>query len=910
MPKQNDLILTLLANPQFTTEDFQKVGLSANNTSLEDENTYINSKTITENPLFQNESGEFDSNKFHSVYIGASKMLQDLSDTTQNPKTVYSKYNIWAPVSQRDMTPQFELVKDSNPDRITKSMIVFGRSGDREKTPQEIAQSQQTFNSETGKWMDSPEDLFSFKKLFNDPLNFFSDNFESNKVLAQYEEDIDVNGNKRGDVNFDENLIEHHKGEYMLNENGTYYYRTLKDGENINGKQLLHYSDILTREGSALNAIDFLDSDDIQKSTFGTFVKDAALIGTMFIPGGVGTAIAGATIFQQAAGLGATLGKIALQDSNNATLNWIEGLSEATNPMVTRSEYSSGDKMWTTENLLGMVADVVGQLYQQRLIFKWAPAITKGKWGLSEESQAALKEKYMADIASKNKSSLDAIIAKYGTQSPETLKASQELMAKTQLDAAALVEDFMKDYYKSGEQLSKAYMTILTVNDIFSEAKEAGASDFDASVITAGYAAMEYALLSTDIGKWVLPELRGDRLQNKALVKALTKDTLETFKKLGAEASTNETAKRTYLQRLVDFGKNVAKGEFNSGLGKRAAFEADSGLLKAGAGSLFAGASAEAIEETSEEVLADFSRVLFNGLQKLRGNDDIRMKKPWEDEHLFDRYAMSFLGGFIGGGISSAAFDFSAARRTLNMDYNKAVQEVIWKARNNDLDGIYKILEKEEVGNKNLSATKFIEDENGQRIWKQGTEKDNQDIAIKNLVKRQIKMLQDTLEAHGGNMSDEHLIDQQTLKDIRFRALQNSTTAGIYIQKYNQTLGQLIEKTNELKSNAAEETPPPIKPPKKDIAYLSNRCSSSQGFCILTSLFPFNFYKPLNNTLEKSANTSSEVSSTASADAPANNEPIPAFNKPVSPSKAALLPNPALNSPLATFLPKSTNLCR
>jgi hypothetical protein len=134
------------------------------------------------------------------------------------------------------MTPQFELVKDSNPDRITKSMIVFGRSGDREKTPQEIAQSQQTFNSETGKWMDSPEDLFSFKKLFNDPLNFFSDNFESNKVLAQYEEDIDVNGNKRGDVNFDENLIEHHKGEYMLNENGTYYYRTLKDGENIHGK--------------------------------------------------------------------------------------------------------------------------------------------------------------------------------------------------------------------------------------------------------------------------------------------------------------------------------------------------------------------------------------------------------------------------------------------------------------------------------------------------------------------------------------------------------------------------------------------------------------------------------------------------------------------------------------------------
>ena len=800
MSKQNDLILTLLANPQFDTEDFQKVGLSANNTSLEDENTYLNSKTITENPLFQNESGEFDKNKFHSVYIGASKMMQDLSTNTQNPQTIYSKYNIWAPVSQRDMSPQFELVKASNPDRITKNMIVLGQNGDREYTPQEIAQSQQIFDSDKNQWIDSPEDLFSIKKLFNDPFGFFSDNFGSNKVLAQYETDIDINGNKRGDINFDENLIEHRKGEYMLNENGTYYYRTLKNGENIHGKQLLHYSDILTREGSALNSIDFLDSDDIEKSTFGTFVKDAALIGAMFIPGGVGTAIAGATIFQQAAGLGATLGKIALQDSDNSTLNWIEGLSQSTNPLVTRSEYSSGDKMWTTENLLGMVADVVTQLYQQRLLFKWAPMVTKGKWGMSEEAQTALKEKYMADIASKNKSSLDAVIAKYGQNSTQALKASQELAAKTQMDAAALVEDYMKGYYKSGEQLSKAYMTMLTVNDIYSEAKEAGANDFDASLITAGYAAMEYWLLSTDIGKWVLPELRGERLQNKAIVKALTKDTLETFKNLSKEATTSESAKRSYIQRLVDFGKNIAKGEFNAGLGKRAAFEADSGLLKAGIGSLFAGASAEAIEETSEEVLADFSRVLFNGLQELKGNKDIRLKKPWEDEHLFDRYAMSFLGGFIGGGISSAAFDFSQTRKSLNMDYNKAVQELIWKVRNNDLNGIYKILNNEEIGNKNLSASKFVEGENGEIIWKQGTSQDNQDLMIKNLAKRQIQMLQDTLEAHGGNMSDEHLIDEQILKDIRFRVLQNSITAGKYIQKYNQTLGQLIEKTNELRN--------------------------------------------------------------------------------------------------------------
>jgi len=52
------------------------------------------------------------------------------------------------------------------------------------------------------------------------------------------------------------------------------------------------------------------------------------------------------------------LGKIAL-GSDNSTMNWIEGLAEATNPMETRSEYSRMNT-WTIENLLGTVGDVVG----------------------------------------------------------------------------------------------------------------------------------------------------------------------------------------------------------------------------------------------------------------------------------------------------------------------------------------------------------------------------------------------------------------------------------------------------------------------------------------------------------------------------------------------------------------------
>ena len=795
--KQNDLMLNILENPQFSIGDFQKVGLSAKNTSLEDESTYLNSELITSNPLFKNASGEFDKVKFHNVYLQAAKGLEQINSEPQDFQAVYSKYNIWAPTAQRENSPGYELVKIANPDRITKSMITIGQNGPREYTPQEIAQSQKVWNSEKQEWMDTPEDMFSFSKLFGDFAGFFSDNFGSTKVMATYDEDVDINGKKRGEVGFDDSQIEHQKGDYMLNDNGTYYYRTLKDGENIYGKQVLHYSDILTREGSALNTVDFLDSDDIQKSPLGSFVKNASLIGSFFLPY-VGTAIAGATIFQQAAGLGATLGKIAL-GSDNSTMNWLEGLSESTNPFNTRSEWSSIDygntgrnTTWTIENLLGMVGDVVGQLKQQRLLFEYSPYLLKGKWGINEKNRKLLETKYFEELQQASKGKVLSALEKKDVA--KALEASKKLEAANQLKAADMVETYMKDYQKSGEELSKAYMTLLTVNDIYGEAIEAGADNFDAAVITAAYAAMEYSLLSTDIGKWVLPELRGERLQNKAMLHALTKDVRDSFKKLGKAASESDEAKKTYLQKLVDFGKSVAKGEFNVGLGKKAAFKEGSGLLKAGVGSVFSGASAEAVEEFSEELLGDFSRVLFNGLEQLKGKD-VRLK-PFENA--VDRYGMSFLGGFIGGGVSSAMFDFRNAQRTLNMSYDQAMQEIIHKAHNNELDGIYEILNKEEVGNKNLSAKNFDKDEDGNIIWKQGDENDNQDIAIKRIVRNQLQLIENTLNAHGGKTDDE-ILGINTMRDLRYRALRNTTTAGLFIQKYNETLTDLVKKTEELR---------------------------------------------------------------------------------------------------------------
>jgi hypothetical protein len=73
-----------------------------------------------------------------------------------------------------------------------------------------------------------------------------------------------------------------------------------------------------------------------------------------------------------------------------------------------------------------------------------------------------------------------------------------------------------------------------------------------------------------------------------------------------------------------------------------------------------ASALSEGFEETSEELLLDFSKTIFNIANELRG-DDTKFSDAWED--MATRYTMSFLGGTIGGGIATALPGYRAARQ-------------------------------------------------------------------------------------------------------------------------------------------------------------------------------------------------------------------------------------------------------
>ena len=68
--KENDIILNMLANPKFTLEDFQAVGLNSDNTGLQSEDKYLQSDKIKSVSAFQDSNGQFDKNDvLHYNYI-------------------------------------------------------------------------------------------------------------------------------------------------------------------------------------------------------------------------------------------------------------------------------------------------------------------------------------------------------------------------------------------------------------------------------------------------------------------------------------------------------------------------------------------------------------------------------------------------------------------------------------------------------------------------------------------------------------------------------------------------------------------------------------------------------------------------------------------------------------------------
>lgn len=783
--REHDIMMDMIANQGMSFDNLVTVGLNANNTSLQDKSTYENNEWVREH--FKDQYGEFDKTQFEAFYNNAKVYYNALAsanyDESMKRQATYHRDNIFAPIEQRRKGPEFMEFQMANPYQTTSSIYELGRIGDRTKSIDELAQANKVLlnpttageNLENAQWGDTPND--SFWGYFTDTL-----------VMAQYDQDgthIDP---------FTGEQVEHKAGDLKLDNTGNFYYEKL-DGRDIYGRRVLNKMNVLTTDGSFWNQYDFFDSDDInQKSIGGTVLKNLALVGTMFIPY-VGPWIAGLSIATQAAGLLGTLGKMA-GGSDAPTWSALEGWSKSVSRQGATTEYAQ-ENTWCWENFINLIGDVAGQLKEQRFIFEKVPYVFKGANMMTKEGQAAKLAQLTEKQMKLTQSSMEEL-RKTGASAAELVRAEAELKTVAALKAQADLDSFIKGYNKLGEVLSKGYMTAITVGDTYGEAKAAGASDLDATLLTLGYAAGEYAILNTGLGEWILPELRAGRYRSQAIARALTSVDAETqnlYKKFGQQLSNfSKEGKKEYTKKLFNIGRDIARAEYANGTRTMTA--------------TLASAAGEGVEEVSEELLADFSKGCYDVVKWLQG-EDTRLnsfgydfsKGTWNGSELIDRYGMSLVGGFVGGGLTNLGTNYKMINGFNNMTSEKAIQEVVYMARNGGLQDFLRQVDKMQLGDANLSATQY-EVDGGNLVFAPGTKENNQDLYIKQALRNQVKMIEGILQANGA-VSDSRFLDAQTLGDLRFNALHKSATAGRYLQEYNSLSSKIVRLVQAINDKVA-----------------------------------------------------------------------------------------------------------
>lgn len=786
-------MLNMVANPSFSLADFNSVGVTADNTYLKSPEYYKNNPFIQQK--YTKDDGRFDDKRFNQDYqsaqLGFQLLKSDQANQAVQRQIEYAASNISAPVQKkRTLRDMYKVHTVANPTKQSYSMIGRNQQSKLTMSMDELAQQSKVLLNP----LTAGDDL-SNAQWGDNPHNGFFDYWNKTLVLATWDEDGEHRDPLTGQ------MMHHQKGEQKLNQDGQYYYETL-DGRTPYGKKVLNKMNVLTEEGSFWNKLDFLDSDDISKSAGGTIMKNLALVGSMFIPY-VGPAVTAVSLIPQLAGLVGTLGKMA-SGSDNDFFSELEGFRKSWELQGNVSEEAQ-QHPWNLENWINLVGDTVAQLRQQRFIFEKIPAIFKGKYYASEESLKAEfakeAEKFYGSKLSELEAAVKANPEQYYLKWADLARSKDALIS---LKSAAEAQSFIKGYNKIGEILSKGYMTGITVMDTYGEAKEAGASDIEATLLTLGHGAAEAWILNTAIGEWVLPELHNERLANRTAVRKF----MEGFKNGNEEAlgtkgkslieafKGNKTDKKLWAQKIIRTAKDFFKGEYFVNGSKAGGIAATT----------LAGALGEGVEEVSEELIADTVKGLYNTVQWLQG-DDSRMnsfgytwqdgQREWDSDDFFTRYGMSFFGGMLGGGINNLGTSYKITKDLGKMDKRGAWNHIVYSIRNGESEGILKALDEYQVGGSDdLAATPTI-NADGTKDW---TVKGNnsQNYQAKKMIRQIFNFAQDTLNASGTNLTDVEFLDKQMLGEWRYQMLANSQTAIDYLNDFNKLNVDLIQLKSDL----------------------------------------------------------------------------------------------------------------
>ena len=337
---KNDWIVAGLNNPDFTPYDFSTIAdLTLENTQMLHKDEYLKSDFIKNHDLFKDTSGNFSEDKFNQYYQYKLNDFREFQEQEFPKGPQLDMFDTDRTKDSRVKDIRFEIGRHYNPDRQAVGIEGVRVWSDPTQTKSEIAQSQKIWDTKKQEFKDySSND----RALVNGVVDWVKEVFSDPLVMAQWEEDgehIDpITGLTRT----------HKKGDYKLNEKGTYYYETLGNRSAV-GKEVLSVFDTLSVDGEGINKYDFFDSDDVQKSAAGVIAKNVAALLPLFTP--LGTVYSWALIAKEfSKALPMLYGFATILGDSNETPKWINNVAAFGTNMSTGTSQYAKENTFSFEN--------------------------------------------------------------------------------------------------------------------------------------------------------------------------------------------------------------------------------------------------------------------------------------------------------------------------------------------------------------------------------------------------------------------------------------------------------------------------------------------------------------------------------------------------------------------------------
>lgn len=796
--KQNDWIVANINNPNFSITDFKEIsGLDLNNTQFLDKDEYKKSKFITENPLFQNQDGQFNEKLFDQFYDYQAQKFNEFVEDDSIYEREYNFQDVRAGLGSNIRDFDFRFINVSNPDRTSFGVAGRNIAGTRTLSKSELAQTQKIRNSETGEFYDeTPND----SALFRDPIKFLTR--KRNLVLATYDEDTDERDPITG------LMVHHKKGDPILNNEGTYFAETLGN-RSPRDKQFITARDLLTVEGTKLNKYDFLDTDSISKDPWKVVADTIASVLPMLVLGPYGQfiysgLIVGREMMKSAPMLTGMVTSLADKIGTNvdaeqdfAIANTIAGWGQAYSRGS--SEYAQ-EHMFSFENFGNLISDVALQWGQQKAIVK---AITKIK-GNNDKIINAAMEKAAAEYASKSeqilkdgisgKLSMDKVFFYTGARTSAEAKGliNAKSWSETPLGKAAIqrfLPEAQNKIYKAtrlGQDLSLAYMAIISNADVYDDAIQHGVTRKEAAAIALGSSLGMFAVdRGLGLGEMFFDDSSAAlRREITANLKNASKEVIDDLAAVGTVAA-DKTRKPVYV--IMQNMLNKAK----KGLTEYAGGIKDRSLEFMGK------AIGEGLEEMSEELVTDLTKTIA----EIAGDYGyVSVNDLGAFDNALPRYVMNFLGGFIGGGMFYAV-DAYNGQGSFASKVNKdqllylistgKTKEII-----NQLDK--KFRQKSEIfGNYDLSFSTANKD----TFVTADNEHKSQAETVYNTMRNMILMYDNIINNHKLKVTEDELFDKLVLSEANFIALKDRLQGASYFTHYQQDYRSLINQIVKLQED-------------------------------------------------------------------------------------------------------------